>query len=105
MSRIEQIKAMLKDDPGDAFLIYALALEHEKAGETTAAIELLVSLQNNQPGYLPLYYKLGKLYESLSRIPDAVQYYKKGINLAQQQNDTKTLLELKEALLQWEDED
>lgn len=104
MSRIDAIRDMLQDDPADAFLQYALALEFEKAGEPTRAIETLLALNKQQPDYLPVYYKLGKLYEP-TNTAESIQYYRKGIEVARQQGDTKTLGELKEALMQWEDLD
>jgi len=99
MSRIEQIREMLREEPEDAFLIYALALEYEKAGEIPEAISSLETLQQKQPGYLPVYYKLGKLHEDLGRAQKAIRYYKEGIQVARQQNDQKTLGALKEALM------
>lgn len=99
MSRIEQIREMLRDEPEDAFLIYALALEYEKAGQEQEAISSLVTLQQKQPAYLPVYYKLGKLNEGLGQVQKAITYYKEGIEVARQQNDQKTLGELNEALM------
>jgi tetratricopeptide (TPR) repeat protein len=99
MSRIEQIREMLRDDPEDAFLIYALALEHEKAGEVQEAIKGLESLRSKQPDYLPVYYKLGKLSEQSGHMQKAIEYYKTGIQVARKQNDQKTLGELNEALM------
>lgn len=105
MSRIDAIQEMLKDDPSDAFLLYALALEYEKAAQHQKAIEQLLDLHQQQPAYLPVYYKLGKLYEQEQLTDKAIRFYRDGIQLARQQGDQKTLNELKEALLQWEDED
>lgn len=42
MSKIEQIKAMLKENPADSFLQHALALEYIKAGEEELAKKKLL---------------------------------------------------------------
>ena len=45
MSRIDEIKKMLKTDKQDSFLTYALALEHEKIGQEKEAISIIEGLK------------------------------------------------------------
>jgi tetratricopeptide (TPR) repeat protein len=56
------------------------------------------------PDYLASYYQLGKLYERIQQMPKAKDSYKKGIQVAQDAKDLKTLRELNEALALLQDE-
>ena len=98
MSRIDEIKKMLKTDKQDSFLTYAFALEHEKIGQEKGAISIIEGLIKTDPDYLGAYYKLGALYENKSKFDKAIQVYKTGIKLATEKNDNKTKGELEEAL-------
>lgn len=103
-SRLEQLKKMLEAEPNDSFLNYALALEHARVNEITEAIRLIEELIARDANYLGAYYQLGKYYELSSNPAKAIEIYKKGIELAKQQKNRKTQLELNEALLQLEDD-
>jgi tetratricopeptide (TPR) repeat protein len=97
-SRIELINAMLVKEPNDDFLNYALALEYIKENNFNKAIEIFTRLILASPQYLASYYQLGKLHESAGEKETAVSIYTKGIEIARQQKNTKTLSELNEAL-------
>lgn len=103
MNRKAALLDMLKDDPKDPFLLYALALEHVKDTEIEAATDLLKALLMNHPDYLATYYQLGKLHEHQGQIEEAIEVYKKGEKIASDQRDLKTKSELSEAI--WELED
>lgn len=98
MSRINEIKKMLKTDKDDSFLSYALALEYEKEGDQNTAIQLIEELIKKDPNYLGAYYKLGHLYENKNKMGEAIKIYNTGIKLANEKNDNKTKGELEEAL-------
>jgi tetratricopeptide (TPR) repeat protein len=98
MSRIDEIKKMLKTDKQDSFLTYALALEYEKIGNKKEAILIIETLIKTDPAYLGAYYKLGALYEEQNKFDKAIQIYNIGIKLANEKNDNKTKGELEEAL-------
>ena len=99
------IEKMLKENPTDSFLNYAAALEFNKNGNKTQAIEVICKVLKNDPEYLGGYYQLGKLYEETNQLLKAIETYKKGKVIAEHHNDTKTVRELSEALLNLEDED
>lgn len=96
---------MLKTDAEDSFLTYALALEHEKAGELPTAIKVIEGLIDRDPDYLGAYYKLGQLLEASGKNPKAIQVYSTGIKLADEKKDFKTKGELEEALWLIEEEE
>lgn len=102
-TRLNQIIEMLKDEPNDSFLNYALAIEYANAGDTIKAIELIEVLLKRDSTYLGAYYQLGKYYEETERAQAAIDIYNKGILIAQQQKNKKAEGELKEALWMLED--
>lgn len=104
MTRIDHLMEMLREDPKDPFLHYALALELEKNNQLVEAVAKLKWLREEQADYLPLYYKLGKLLEGQQKNAEAIHVYQQGIELARVQSETKTLAELKEALFLLEEE-
>jgi tetratricopeptide (TPR) repeat protein len=101
--RVEQLKKMLETEPHDSFLNYALALEYAGANDYHKAIALLEAIISRDTDYLGAYYQLGKYYELLQQPEKAIQTYKAGIEVAAHQKKRKVELELKEALLQLED--
>lgn len=52
---------MLKNEPNDSFLNYALALEYGKLENVKKAIELIEALLVRDEEYLGAYYQLGKI--------------------------------------------
>jgi tetratricopeptide (TPR) repeat protein len=102
-TRLELLKRYLNEDPQDSFLRYAIALEHLGDKKHTEAFELLKSLLNDDPDYLPGYYMAGKSAEALDLKAEAIGFYQKGIEVAEMQRDTHTLSELSAALDELED--
>jgi Tfp pilus assembly protein PilF len=103
-ARIEQLQKLLQEEPTDAFLQHALAMEYASANEHQKAVEVLTNLLATQPNYLASYYQLGQLFEKLNNTSAAQDTYRKGIEIAKQQAKIKTLAELREALSQLEDD-
>ena len=103
MQRLQHIQEMLKTEPDDSFLNYALALEYAKVNDIDKAIELIEQLLVRDENYLGAYYQLGKYYEQKELLQKAVVTYNKGLVVAQQKNDRKTVGELNEALMMLED--
>ena len=103
-NRMDQLQKMLETEPHDSFLNYALALEHAKVNNLITAIKLIETILERDQNYLGAYYQPGQFYELTKQTDAAVQTYKKGIEIAIQQKNRKTQLELNEALLQLEDE-
>jgi tetratricopeptide (TPR) repeat protein len=102
-TRLQQLIEMLKDEPNDSFLNYALALEFAKNNDVPKAIELTEALLERDENYLGAYYQLGKYYEQTGAIEKATDTYTKGIAIAKTQNNRKAQGELNEALMMLED--
>lgn len=96
--RLQQLIELLKNSPDDAFLLYAVALEFQSKGDVEEAIKRYEDLLLKQWDYLAVYYQLGALYALLGDISKAEETYTKGIEIATQQKNTKTLAELRSAL-------
>lgn len=96
LQRINSLRHMLDEAPDDPFLIYALALELKPldAGESLSLFEALLQ---NHPDYLPTYYHAAAALRRAGQRLQALQVYEKGMALARQQNDMKTLAELQNA--------
>jgi hypothetical protein len=96
MERIEMLKSWIETDPKDPFNYYGLALEYQKLGDPQAD-QLFEKLLIDFSDYLPTYYTAAKYYEN-SDANKAKLIYEKGMILANNQNSTKTLNELRSAL-------
>lgn len=101
-NKIKQLARQIRNNPGDSFSKFALALEFRKKGEFTKARILFENILNSDPDYVGVYYHLGKLYEALDRLEDGRNLYQKGIDIAEEQKEMRTKSELMEALNQVE---
>lgn len=101
---MQLVQDMLKKDPKDPFLRYALAIEIANTGNKSEAIQQLENLKNSSPDYLATYYQLGKYYEETGETVKAIETYKAGLEVAKNQNNNKTYGEISEALWLLEDE-
>jgi Tfp pilus assembly protein PilF len=68
MSRIEQIRALIADDPQDAMLRFALGNEHFQCGEYAEAIESLNAAIAIDPEYAFVYIQLAEAYEKSGQL-------------------------------------
>jgi Tfp pilus assembly protein PilF len=101
MTRIEQLKQFIVDDPADAFPRYALALEYLKT-EPSLARRQFDELLQQFPDYLPTYYPAAHLLVELGDVTGAERLFQRGIEIAQRQANRKTEMELRQAYNQWQ---
>ena len=98
------LESMLEKEPNDLFLNYALGLEFANDLSTVADAESQFrTVLGINPDYLAAYYQLGKLFESLLRVPEALEFYKKGLEKAVQHDERKAINEFNEAIFLLED--
>jgi len=102
MARIDQIEKLLKEDPSDSFLLFALAKEYEKLENLDHALNTYQKLLDVDHKYVGLYYHLGKLYEILDKKENALSTYDQGIKIAQEAKDLHSLSELQSAKMNCE---
>lgn len=98
LNRIERLKMFLQSDPDDAFLNYALAMEHLAEDNRTEAVSLLEKVLKLHPDYIPVYYQLGKIYGMINQTDEAINLFETGIQKSMSAKDFKTANELRVAL-------
>jgi tetratricopeptide (TPR) repeat protein len=96
MNRLAYLLELQKEQPDDPFILYGIALEHQKNNdpETAAYFDQLLK---EFPTYLPSYYQAASCFAEAGASEKALFIYDKGIKLAQDLNELKTLVELKNA--------
>ncbi len=97
--RREKIEALLRDDPGDMFLRYSLALDLEGSGEWAAALELLEALGRETPAYVPALQMAGQFLAARGLVEDARRALREGIDAARAQGNTHAAGEMAELLM------
>jgi hypothetical protein len=80
MSKIEELRARLKADPGSRHFYY-LGEELRKAGQHQEAIEVLRQGLAGQPAYASAWIGLGRTLKELGQHQEAIESLKKGLEL------------------------
>lgn len=101
MNRIDQLKIFLKDQPNDAFLKHALALEYVKISDDEAAQLLFEENKKEQPEYVATYYHLGQLLIRNNQTEAAIQVWEEGMKWAKHQKDDHSYRELRSIHEEW----
>ncbi len=103
LSRIDMLIEMLKNEPNDLFLNYALGIEYvAELSLQDAELQFKKTLELDV-NYIAAYYQLGKLFESQLKIVEALHYFKLGLQIAKEQKNNKAVNEFGEAVFMLED--
>ncbi len=97
-SRRTKLESMLALEPRDTFLRYALAMEMRKEGATEDSLRELHSLTQDSPPYVPAFLMAAQQLVDESRIQDAREYLRRGIDEARSQGDLHAAGEMSELL-------
>lgn len=92
--RLDQLRAMQAEEPEDAFLRYAIALELKRLGRMEEAIADLEALLRDKPDHVASYYQLATWLAELGRVTDAVETCNTGSLRALVQGERKARTEL-----------
>lgn len=103
-TRLAKLKELLKMQPDDPFMLYAVGFEYESADDYAQALGYYEKILSGHKDYLPVYYQSGLLYAQLGKTERALQLLNEGVALARSQQDSKTLRELNAAIAQIEDD-
>lgn len=98
MSRREQLEEMLKSDPDDVFLRYALAMDFISSGEHAEGIAKLDAVLDRDPNYVPAYFQQAQALHQTGRLDDARDALTRGITVARQVGDAHAEREMTEYL-------
>lgn len=86
-SRKQQLEAMLAEEPNDAFLRYALAMEYASAGQDEEAARRFLELIELAPLYVPTYLTTARTLLRLGQDEEARGILHRGIPIARQQGE------------------
>ena len=87
MPRREQLEELLKADPDDVFLHYALAMACAAEGDTAAGLERLQAVIDRDPDYVAAYFQKGKLLAEQGETAEARSVVQRGIAAARRVGD------------------
>jgi len=88
MSRLQQIQAMLAEEPKDPELRYMLAMEFVSIGDDLAAVRAFEALLELAPKHAPAYHQAARALQRLIRIDEARSMLQKGIPAAMAAGDS-----------------
>ena len=95
-TRLDQLFEFYREDPNDAFTLYAIATEYLKI-DPFKAMEYYQKLLQDHENYTGTYYHAGKLHESFGEKEKAEQIYKKGMLISQREGNRHAYSELQQA--------
>ncbi len=98
MTRLQKIQQMLAEQPDDAFLMYALAMEHRAAGNDPLALETLDRVLSHDADYVSAYFQQGQIHAALGQIPAAAAALRLGISVAERVGDAHAAREMMDFL-------
>ena len=96
--RLEKLQRMLEREPDDPFLLYGIALEHKKLGDSEKAIEFLDRTIARDAGCCYAYHQKGLVYESAGDVESAKRAYRAGVAAAEKKGDAHAKEEIAAAL-------
>ncbi len=97
-TRLEQLKSMVEQDPGNSFLRYGLAMEYRNLGEIETAVSEFRALMAANPDYAPAYFHGGQTLEMMGRPEEAREVYRQGVEVAARQGNQHASNEMQAAL-------
>ena len=101
--RLNQLREMLRDNPEDVFVSYAIGLELFKTDSSENAFIHMKQLAESHPDYCPVFFKMGQWLSESGEDEEALAWLKKALQIAENENDKKAVNEIKEAIWLLED--
>jgi Flp pilus assembly protein TadD len=95
---MEVLKAMVAQNPADAFSRYGLAMELVNTGQLESGVAEFRALLEHNPNYAAAYFHGGQALEKLGDVEQARRLYEKGIEVTGRTGDRHTQSELQGAL-------
>ena len=97
-NRLDILKQMLAQEPGNTFARYGLAMEYAKGQDLAAAVAEFRGLLAQDENYAAAYFHGGQALEKMGEIDQARELYEKGIEVTARKGDSHTRAELEAAL-------
>ncbi len=95
-TRLDQLFEFYREDPNDAFTLYAIATEYLKT-DPQKAMEYYQKLLQEHENYVGTYYHTGKLHEVFGEKEQAIRVYQKGMQISRQEGNNHAFSELQQA--------
>jgi Flp pilus assembly protein TadD len=96
--RADKLRELLEKSPGDTFLMYAMAMEARKSGNSAEALRLFDQVILHDWGYCYAYHQKGLLLEASGDMEGARAAYRQGIDAAGRKGDAHAREEISAAL-------
>lgn len=97
-SRLDILRNLVAQNPGDNFARYGLAMAYAGAGDYLQAVEQYRKLLEINPKYVAAYYHGGQALETLGQLEEAREIYRRGIAVCTEIGDQHTRSELEAVL-------
>jgi tetratricopeptide (TPR) repeat protein len=94
MPSLEALIRMLEKEPNDAFLLYGVAQEYAKVGDTARAVEYYNRCLGADPGYCYAYYHKARAQANGGEVGAAVATAQAGLVVAKRVQDGHAASEL-----------
>jgi tetratricopeptide (TPR) repeat protein len=98
MDRVVTFKSFIARTPQDPFPRYGLAMEYKARGELALAWDAFQDLLANFQDYVPTYLMAGGTLVALGKQAEAIDVYRRGIDVAGRAGDDHARRELESAL-------
>ncbi|MCW5980853.1 MAG: tetratricopeptide repeat protein [Bryobacteraceae bacterium] len=96
--RLDTLKALVEQNPADSRTRYMLAMELARQGAPEAAVTEFAAIADADADYVAAYYHGGQALESLGRLDEARETYRRGIQACDRTGNQKTKSELQDVL-------
>ena len=97
-TRLDVLKSIVEQKPGDCFARYGLAMEYRNTGDLEAAMGEFRALMAANPDYGPAYFHGGQTLERMGRVEEAREVYLQGIEVTARAGDQHARSEMQGAL-------
>lgn len=97
-SHLDELLDKYDENPMDADIIYSIVKEYLKQNMDDEAEDFLKDLLKKDPKYVQAYITYGNLKENINEVEDAEYYYRTGLKVAKELNDTKAIRALEDYL-------
>jgi len=94
LDRLTLLKQMVAARPTDPFPKYGLAMELRGRGDANEAREVFAALLQAHPGYVPAYLMSGQHLAATGFVPEAIDVFERGIEVAEAAGDEHAAGEL-----------
>ncbi len=97
-NRLDELFDKYDENPLDPNIIYSIVKEYLKSNMDDEAEEFLKDLLKKDPKFIQAYITYGNLKENHNETEDAEYYYRTGLRIAKELNDTKAIRVLEDYL-------